>query len=337
MGQSSGDSSMTRAPATTWAPAAFQRLCLRLFPAFAVGAFVTVLLVVTMGGIVRVSGSGLGCPDWPLCHGRVIPPPDIKAWTEYLHRLSVTLNSVFVLGAAVTAFAGHGWRREARLPLFAPLLLVVQAVLGGFTVLTELGAVVALVHTVVAMAYVATLTLMMTGARPWAPRVTSPVAAGLRRLVASRKLSERQVSLLKRASLLTAAAAFLLILSGSYVYRSGAPLACLSYPFCGTEALTSEARGQQDIHMLHRYVAAATVLATAFTAWLAWRARGAFRQLLWLATAVSLLVALQVALGASNVLFRLPSWARLMHLVFASVTFAAMVMLAATVRGRANE
>ena len=43
--------------------------------------------LIAMGGIVRVTGSGLGCPDWPTCHGQLIPPMRMDAIIEYLHRL----------------------------------------------------------------------------------------------------------------------------------------------------------------------------------------------------------------------------------------------------------
>ena len=54
--------------------------------AFRVLTVVTVLgifALVTLGGVVRLTGSGLGCPDWPLCHGRVIPPLDAPTLIEY--------------------------------------------------------------------------------------------------------------------------------------------------------------------------------------------------------------------------------------------------------------
>ncbi|MBM3946890.1 MAG: hypothetical protein FJ315_05765, partial [SAR202 cluster bacterium] len=124
---------------------------------------------------------------------------------------------------------------------------------------------------------------------------------------------------------------FLLIVSGAYVYRSGAPLACLGYPMCGTIVETDTARGLQDIHMFHRYAALVAVLLTGHALGVVARLRLGTRVLLVVTAGVAALMAVQVALGASNVLFRLPEWARLGHLVAASLVFVLMVLAAATV------
>ena len=47
----------------------------------------SVFALIVLGGVVRVTGSGLGCPDWPLCHGGFLPPPELEAVIEYSHRL----------------------------------------------------------------------------------------------------------------------------------------------------------------------------------------------------------------------------------------------------------
>src|SRR5512136_3301140 len=65
--------------------------------------------LIPMGGIVRVTGSGLGCPDWPTCHGQLIPPMRLDAIIEYLHRFIAALTSPLILAAAI----GGWWKFRA--------------------------------------------------------------------------------------------------------------------------------------------------------------------------------------------------------------------------------
>src|SRR5881296_2591111 len=84
----------------------------RRFPSLAWGAAVCTYLLIVLGAVVRITGSGLGCgTHWPLCHGRLFPPlDDIGTVIEWSHRLAVVLVSVFVV-----ALAGYAWwlRRDA--------------------------------------------------------------------------------------------------------------------------------------------------------------------------------------------------------------------------------
>jgi len=124
-------------------------------------------LVMTLGNIVSATGSGLGCPDWPLCHGRVIPPGGAEIWIEFRHRLAVPLFSALLVATAVVT-----WRRAAapalrRLAAALVGLLVVQIALGGVTVLLRLPVPVRATHAVVGYALWALLVWIAVRAGAW--------------------------------------------------------------------------------------------------------------------------------------------------------------------------
>src|SRR2546425_289846 len=77
-------------------------------------AFLTALfayLQIALGGVVRVSGSGLGCPDWPLCNGRPYPPADAHAIVEYSHRAVGSVTGLLIIATVVMAWIVFRKRR----------------------------------------------------------------------------------------------------------------------------------------------------------------------------------------------------------------------------------
>src|SRR5215212_12147416 len=100
------------------------------YQALAVVAAAGTYLLIVFGAIVRVSGSGLGCPDWPTCHGQLIPPLEMTAIIEYTHRLLGALVSPLILATAVGAWLVRRRERQVLVPAtLAPVLLAVQIVL----------------------------------------------------------------------------------------------------------------------------------------------------------------------------------------------------------------
>jgi cytochrome c oxidase assembly protein subunit 15 len=103
-----------------------------LLAAVALGALT---LIVFTGAAVRLSGSGLGCPDWPKCYGKTIAPLETHAVIEYGNRLLSGLVGLAAVAAGVGAFLRRPFRRDlAVIGALLPVGVVGQAVLGGFTV-----------------------------------------------------------------------------------------------------------------------------------------------------------------------------------------------------------
>ena len=133
---------------------------------WALSAAVLTIGLITYGAWVRVSGAGLGCPDWPLCEGVVVPKLEGATAIEFGHRVYA---GVTMLAAALAAW--HAFRaraadpRTARLLLGALVAILAQAGLGGATVLTELHGMVRLAHLTFSLL---TLALLTVGGAPCA-------------------------------------------------------------------------------------------------------------------------------------------------------------------------
>ncbi len=268
----------------------------------AVAAAVAAYLQILLGGVVRISGSGLGCPGWPLCPG-LLPPGELHAIIEYSHRVVGALASALIVASAVGAWLAYR-RRDRRTVLvfaLAAALLLAEVALGAVTVILELPPLLVVAHLGTALAILA---LLLIGA------VLSgdPASAG----------GARPAPVLWVA----AAATFALVLSGAVVVASGASYACAGWPLCGN-GLALEATLPAGIHLLHRTLAgllAVVILGVVVTSWRARRG---------LAALVAILYTGQVVLGALTVWQRLPALLRGLHLALAAALWAAVVLLLA--------
>ncbi len=117
--------------------------------AIALGSLVTIVL---SGAAVRLTGSGLGCPDWPRCFGRAVPPADFNAVVEYANRVFTGIVGVAVIAASVLAFRRRPYRWH--LALFGALLpigVVCQAILGALVVEFDLAPGLVMLHFILSM------------------------------------------------------------------------------------------------------------------------------------------------------------------------------------------
>ncbi|HEV2012643.1 MAG TPA: heme o synthase [Candidatus Dormibacteraeota bacterium] len=282
---------------------------MKAFRALSVATALVTYALVVLGGVVRVSGSGLGCPDWPLCHGRLLPPLNLHAIIEYSHRTTASLTSLLVVLTAVVAWSAWRHRRDIVIPaMIALALLAVQVVLGAITVRLELPPMIVLAHLATAMALLGAVCVTAVAA-------LLPVPAG-----AVDRLSIRRTRL-------AAAGTYLLILSGSLVVGSGASGACDAWPLCGG-GFSFALDGLPAIQLLHRGVAAAIgllIVISLLSVLARHRRQPAVRATVALTLAA---LAFQVAVGAAVVALHLPAALRGLHLALASAVWAGTVVLA---------
>jgi heme A synthase len=273
----------------------------------------TAFALVVLGGVVRVTGSGLGCPDWPLCHGGLLPPPEVEAIIEYSHRL---LASALV-GPLVLATCGVAWiafRREPWLTIPATgalLLLVAQAILGGVTVVNELPGEIVLAHLALGEALLACLVFISVIAYRGPPVLSSAGWAGS----------------FPWLSLAAAGSVYAILLSGSYVTNTGATGACLDWPLCQGDAVPEHRL--QMIHMAHRFVAAFAGLFLAFVLYTGIRHGDRPEPIRLLSKGIAVLFLAQVMIGAFTVWLKFPADFRAFHLGLATAIWGALVLLAA--------
>src|SRR5512143_1719417 len=108
-------------------------------------------LLLVWGNLVAGLKAGLGCPDWPLCHGRVLPPFRFDVWMEFMHRIIAVTAAVFLLLLSRKRFKDYSGSAKA-VPLAAVGLLAAEIMIGGMVVLLELPMQLTTLHFMTGMA-----------------------------------------------------------------------------------------------------------------------------------------------------------------------------------------
>lgn len=274
--------------------------------------------LIVFGGIVRITGSGMGCgEDWPLCNGRLIPEFTFQTLIEYGHRTLAALVSFMVLAVVLYAIR----HRRARgiqgsggvfWAITAAILLVAQVLVGAITVELALPTSTVVLHLAVASALLATLLLAGMSVRP-DPDPIEIVPA-----------TQAAATWAKAG----AALGFVVLLFGGLVANTGASPLCPGFPLCGGR-LFPEGGVLVHLHWTHRLLAYALFLYLS-TATIVMIRRGVPQRIRAAIYAALGLVLVQVAVAAAMVLSHLPPALRALHLAVGVALWAALLVWAAT-------
>ncbi len=282
------------------------------FQKFAALTLGTALLLVTVGVIVRATDAGLGCPDWPLCHGQLLPPvDDPKAWIEWFHRTIAAVIGFQILGLAVLAIRDHRDRASLLWPTIGAVVLVgFQAWLGRETVRLGNSGESVTAHLAAAMLLVGVLVFVT-------------VRAGYPARVAARGASQRFTLLAAFAAIAT----FALLLFGSNVTATDSALVFPDWPLMGGSLIPPLGEASAA-HILHRWIAAVVGVIVLLVAVIAWRDRRTHPTLARVALLAAGLFAVQIVIGGLQVLTRLSEWSQTLHLALGAGIWALLVGLA---------
>jgi heme A synthase len=266
-------------------------------------------LLLLAGGLVHATGSSLACPDWPLCYGQLFPKMEGGILVEHGHRLIAGTVAVMTVVLCGLVFASPGRRRERPLALGAVGLVLLQAALGGVTVLLKLPLAVSTAHLATSMAFFSLLLWLafrLRPALPWEAAAIAPRGLGA----------------------VAGLAVYAQLLLGALVRHTGSGLACnAQFPLCNGELLP--AGGPATLHFAHRafgvVVALLVIAASARGYRAAQRSGRTFAS--FLALLAPVLVLAQIALGAATVLSFISVPVVEAHLAAGAALLFAMVSL----------
>ncbi|MGZ4148467.1 MAG: heme o synthase [Actinomycetota bacterium] len=303
---------------------------MKRFRLLALTTAVATLLLIVWGGVVRTTGSGDGCPDWPKCYGRWIPRFEYHTLIEYVHRLLAVISGTLSIALAVVAILalvrgrrGHAlpmprsaaWLAVSLAPLFA-----IQGAIGGWIIATHENPQVVTLHFAVAFVVlgisvaIATITVLVR------PGTVARADRGYARLTTW-----------------AAGATYALLLVGTYVRAEGAGLAFRDWPLMGGRLIPSFGPPGAADMFVHRTLA---LVVTALLGWQAVRARtmrprvGEFVRL---STLALVFVLAEILLGGLNVVTELATVPRALHVADSALIWTSVVALAVVARLRPDE
>ena len=266
-----------------------------------------------LGSVVHATASSLACPDWPTCFGTLVPEMTGGVFWEHLHRL--------VAGGLILLFSAATWLAFREAPRFAWVrlwalvgigLLLIQAVLGGVTVLLRLPDAVSTSHLAMAFLFLALATILAVAtSEGWNQGVgPSPAAVGP----------------IRKSAIAASILAFLQSVLGATVRHTDAGMACPDVPLCLGEWIPPLHHPLVVLHFGHRVLGVLLLSAVFWVGHIAFRRSGS-RRLRILGVAIVLVALGQVLLGFLSVYYRLAVGPVALHTLFAATLLTLLVTI----------
>lgn len=270
------------------------------------------LALLLLGSVVHATESSLACPDWPTCFGTMMPEMTGGVFWEHLHRLWA---GALVLLFAVTVVVLRRTLPERsdllRMGIAGLILLLIQSVLGGLTVIYRLPDAISTSHLALAFGFLALVTVMLVRTRPpggdAAPEI-DPLA--------------------RRAGIWGTALVFTQSLVGALVRHTDSGMACPDVPLCLGRIIPPLEYPTVQLHFLHRALGVLVAVVLLRHAWLI-LARSRDRVARRLAAGLGAGVIAQVLLGYLSVAYRLAPPYVSTHTLLAAALLSMAVAMAA--------
>ena len=281
-----------------------------------------VILLISAGALVTSKGAGLAVPDWPLSYGTLNPPrwweiENVRA--EHGHRLYAGTVALLTVGLALWVARREPRRWVRRLAWAAVGAVLLQALLGGITVLFFLPTAVSVGHAALAEVFLCLVVALAA--------VSSAGWAGARP-------GGEEIPATARLAAATTALVYGQILVGAVVRHLGAGLAIPDFPLAFGRLVPPRWDPAIGVHFAHRLGALVVLLAVAWTVTRVLRRHRREPALARPALAAALLVVAQIALGASVVLTGRAIAVNTLHVATGATLLAASLLLALAAQRR---
>ncbi len=277
-----------------------------LFRWMALAAAILTWPLIAFGTYVRLKNAGLSCPDWPLCHGKIIPPAGFEIALEVGHRFVASFLGLLITVILILAYTRPQYKNYRFLSVLIFVLVCVQGVLGGLTVLMKLSPPTVVFHLVGGNALFGLLIFLAYRAY-YDER--NPHRSSDQRQSWSH-FSKQQAGMLLLF--------FIILISGGANSSTYSGYACNAFPGCHPgsalsfhvgEAVASEGyflpKFQTEwIHMTHRLIAIVGGLALLIMSWRLLYRKQAYRMI---GIGIWVLILGEISVGILNALYRIPA------------------------------